>query len=62
MRINLLTKPGLSSTNFNATRQPIECAISVAPDEMLTLSNMPLTSLARDAMLILLKGEVGERP
>jgi hypothetical protein len=40
----------------------MECATRVAPEVMLACSKTQFKSAARDSILILLRGVVGERP
>jgi len=59
--MSFLTRPGCSIAKARAMRQPIEWAISVAPD-ISACSKMPFTSAAKEGMLSTLSGDVGERP
>jgi hypothetical protein len=59
----LATRWGFAMAKSSATRQPIECAMSVAPEEeILAWAKMPARSAAKEEMERGERAEVGERP
>lgn len=61
-RISFEILSGWCRAKFTAIRQPIEWAMRVAPEVMRAWAKRPAMSEAKEGMVSLLSGEVGERP